>query len=224
MRLYAYLGPKMGNEPLAGPVYRINGRYYDVFTLDESPYAHWENEALFGIPVNVNYQWQSCPVLIETSCGGLVIEARDDGHISIGRPSTKRALDSPITNAYTIILPDLNSHPLIGKRLPRPDPKTWRLLRNLVEYGITINEYLGITPIREGGKKVTFNTLLDLYDSRQISQINKSPRFSTPEQYDEANVILIVTDIAGEKKASVGRGIDNNTRLSESIPMKVVTI
>lgn len=228
MKCNVYLAPKFDGEAVARPVYRIDGNYYDVTTLKPSHYAKWEHEALFGIPVELDREWTTSPILVETTCGGVVIEAMEDGRIALGIPSTKRALESPILQLYPMLLPKLSS-PKRGKNytarsLPPPDPIGCAILEGLVRFGLTLNEYLGRSGVQEGGSKVEFETIIKMWEQRHIRRINRIPEFKEPARYQESNVIILVTDTACNISGTIGRFLHHKEKYEEPLAMIVAKI
>lgn len=207
MTCYVYLAPKFEGLAIEKPVYRINGDYYDVTTLKPSRYPDWEHEALFRIPINLDREWVTTPILVETTCGGVIIETNDDGRFVLGVPSTKKTLESPVLQLYPMLLPDLSSSKkdFPARSLPDPDSIAYDILEGLIKFGLTLNEYFGRSDVQEGGVKVQFATVIKMWDREHIRRINRIPDFKDPERYRESNVIILVTDTARGISATIGR-------------------
>lgn len=199
MTHYIYLAPEVE------PAYWIKGSYYNVTSLQPSSYDRWSEEALFGIPINFNRKWTATPVLVVTTSGGVVVETNAEGRLAVGRPSSKCTMSSPILQLYRIKIPDLKAETLQARSLTYPNLIGWSILNGLAKYRLSFNEYLGRTPVQEGGDKISFETAAKMWDSRDIRSISKIPTFTRSKRYEECNVIIVVTDQARKRKGTIGK-------------------
>lgn len=205
----------------SSPVYRINGKFYNVITLDQEEDEDWEHQALFRIPFQLNYNWTTRPILAITEYGAFLISSPSEGEFKLGSSSSKRAYHSPIREIYLMNLPETEPE-VTRKELPSPDSTTLEILQSLLKYQISISEYFGHLPVKETHRKISLATLAFYVDNEWVIRASRLFNFQDHDLYTKNNIILAVKLKGGETHVCILNIRDGE--YNEPISMKIESL
>ena len=194
------------------PFYLIGEKGYQLETLQELPYKTWATVSCIEVALPSDCEPTSQLLLLATTYGGVVIETKKDGRFKIVSKSSQRSLESAIVGLYKLALPMIEeSMPVGAKVLPNPDEEAIGLLTALKDHRLTLNQYLGSSP-------VSMKRDLISYDGIVVAE-SWVPRFKDLSNYNQANVVLLGRDESGRGRVAVSSYNSKNGKLEPPLVM-----